>query len=125
MANPHFATLTSIYGKTVFDADVSSTDSQLLLNAASSNKLLKINTLVIANINGISSGNITIRIKNSAGSSLYSTLAYTVTVPADSSFVAISKDTPIYLREDKAIYLQASISGYLSATCSYEEIDDA
>lgn len=123
MANPNIVNVTSIYGKTAFDQDVSSSDS-LFLDGVS-NKLLKVNTLIIANIHGTGNANITIRIKNSAGSTLYSTLAYTVVVPADSSFVAISKDTSIYLQEDEAIYLQSSVSGYCSATCSYDEIDDA
>tara|TARA_R100001129_G_C5166218_1_gene203439 strand:- start:100 stop:477 length:378 start_codon:yes stop_codon:yes gene_type:complete len=125
MAAPNLVNVTSIYGKTAFDADVSSSGSELLENAASSNKLLKINSLIIANIDGTNTATITVEIRNSASSGVHSTLAKTVTVPPDAVYVAISKDTPIYLEEDKAIYLTASLSGDLSATCSYDEIDDA
>ncbi len=125
MANPNLVNVTSIYGKTAFDADVSNTASAIVSNSSTSNKLLKINTLIIANDQGSASATITVQIRNYDGSSVLSTLAHTITVPADGAFVSISKDTPIYLEEDKAIYLTASSAGYLSATCSYDEIDDA
>ena len=37
----------------------------------------------------------------------------------------VGKDTSIYLEEDRAICLEASATGDLSAVCSYEELDDA
>lgn len=125
MANPNLVNVTSIFGKTVFEDNISSSDTEFLQNASSSNKLLKINSLIIANINGSASATITIQIRTGNGTGILSTLAHTVTVPADGAFVAISKDTPIYLEEDRAIYTDASASGNLSATCSYDEIDDA
>ena len=125
MANPNLVNVTSIYGKTAFDVDVSSTGDAIVGNSSTSNKLLKINTLIIANDQGSASATITIEIRDYAGTGVFSKLAQTITVPADGAFVAISKDTPIYLEENKAIYLIASSAGYLSATCSYDEIDDA
>ena len=122
MANPDIISASSIYGKTVFDNDVSNTASELLENAASSNKVLKINSLIIANVDGTDSADITVTIRNAAGGTTYSSLAHTISVPADATLVVISKDTSIYLEESGAIYLQASASGDLSATCSYEEI---
>ena len=124
MAAPNIVNVTSIYGKTVFDADISTGDDALLTNAASSNKVLKVNTLTIANIDGSNSATITLTIKNVAGTA-QGYLAYTVTVPADSTFVAISKDAPIYLEEDRVLHVDASTAGDLSAVCSYEELDDA
>ena len=41
---------------------------------------------------------------------------------ADATLVVISKDTSIYLLEDRAIYVAASAAGDLSATCSYDQI---
>ena len=46
MAAPNIVNVTSIFGKTAYDADVSSSASATLTNAASSNKLLKINTII-------------------------------------------------------------------------------
>ena len=125
MAAPNIASVTSIYGKTVFDADISLSDDVLLENAASSNKLLKINSLIISNIDGTNAADITVTIKNAAGDTVKGYLAKTINVPPDSTLVVISKDTSIYLEEDMEITLDASVAGDLSAVCSYDEIDDA
>lgn len=122
MANPNIINATSILGKTVFDADIATSASELFENAASSGKILKINSLIIANIDGTNAADITVTVRNAAGSTTYSTLASTISVPADATLVVISKDTSIYLEEDMSIYLAASAAGDLSATCSYEEI---
>ena len=122
MANPNIINATSILGKTVFDLDVSTSATSLVSNAASSGKILKINSLIIANIDGTNSADITVTIRNAAGNSTSSTIANTIAVPADAALNIISKDTSIYLLEDMSIYLAASATGDLSATCSYEEI---
>tara|TARA_B100001939_G_C16942771_1_gene618975 strand:- start:929 stop:1300 length:372 start_codon:yes stop_codon:yes gene_type:complete len=122
MANPNIINATSILGKIVFDVDVSNTATELLENAASSGKILKINSLIISNIDGANTADITVTIRNAAGGTTYSYLASTVAVPNDATLVVISKDTSIYLEEDMSLYVQASAAGDLSATCSYEEI---
>lgn len=124
MANPNIVSVASIYGKTVYDTDVSNTAASLVSNAASSGKILKINSLIIANIDGTNSADITVTLRNAAGSSTYSTLASTIAVPNDATLVVISKDTAIYLEEDMSLYVLASAAGDLSATCSYEEISE-
>ena len=122
MANPNIVAVANIYGKTAFDADISNTASAIVTNAASSGKILKINSLIIANIDGTNAADITATIRNAAGGTTYSTIANTVSVPADATLVVISKDTSIYLEEDMSLYLQSSVAGDLSGTCSYDEI---
>lgn len=122
MANPNIAGLSNIYGKTVFDADIATSASAIVTNAASSGKILKINSLIIANIDGSNAADITVTIQNAAGNSVSSTIANTVSVPADATLVIISKDTQIYLEEDMSIHLASSVAGDLSGTCSYDEI---
>ena len=124
MAAPNIVSVTSIYGKTVYDTDISTDDDVLLENAVGSNKLLKVNSLIIANIDGTNAADITVTLCD-AGGSLLATLAKTISVPADSTLVVISKDTSIYLEENREIKLDASAAGDLSAVCSYDEIDDA
>ena len=124
MANPNIVSVASIYGKTVYDTDVATTAASLVSNAASSGKIFKINSLIIANIDGTNSADITVTLRNAAGSSTYSTLASTIAVPNDATLVVISKDTAIYLEEDMSLYVLASAAGDLSATCSYEEISE-
>ena len=122
MANPNIVSVASIYGKTVYDTDVATSAASLVSNAASSGKILKINSLIIANIDGSASADITVTLRNAAGGTTYSTLAGTIAVPADATLVVIGKDSAIYLEEDMALYVLASAAGDLSATCSYEEI---
>lgn len=123
MANPNIVAVSSIYGKTVYDTDVATSPAALVTNAASSGKVLKINSLIIANIDGTNAADITVTLRQTSNASvLHSTIANTVSVPADATLVVISKDTSIYLEEDQALYVVASASGDLSATCSYEEI---
>tara|TARA_Y100000004_G_scaffold124951_1_gene140538 strand:+ start:10 stop:381 length:372 start_codon:yes stop_codon:yes gene_type:complete len=123
MANPNIVSVASIYGKTVYDTDVATSAASLVSNAASSGKILKINSLIIANIDGTNSADITVTLRNTSAT-IFSTLASTVAVPADATLIVISKDTSIYLEENMALYVQSSASGDLSATCSYEEISE-
>ena len=124
MANPNIVAVASIYGKTVYDADIATSASSLVSNAASSGEILKINSLIIANIDGTNNADFTVTLRNAAGGTTYSTLAYTITVPSDATLVVISKDSSIYLEEDMSLYVLASAAGDLSATCSYEEISE-
>jgi len=122
MANPNIVAVANIYGKTAFDADVAVTASAIVTNAASSGKILKINSLIISNIDGSAAADITATIRNASGGTAYSYLASTISVPNDATLVIISKDSSIYLEEDMSIWLAASVAGDLSATCSYDEI---
>lgn len=124
MANPNIVSVASIYGKTVYDTDIAASAASLVSNAASSGKIYKINSLIISNIDGTNSADITITLRNAAGGTTYSTLASTVAVPADATLIVVSKDTSIYLEEDMSLYVLASAAGDLSATCSYEEISE-
>ena len=124
MANPNIVSVGSIYGKTVYDTDIAATAASLVSNAASSGKIFKINSLIIANIDGTNAADITVTLRNAAGGTTYSTIANTVAVPADATLVLISKDSSIYLEEDMSLYVLASVAGDLSATCSYEEISE-
>ena len=122
MTAPNIVNVSSIYGKTVFDADIATTKSAIVTNAASSSKLLKINSLIISNIDGSATADITVTIENAAGNSVNGTIAKTIAVPSDATLVLISKESSIYLEEDMSIHLLASAAGDLAATCSYEEI---
>ena len=125
MAAPNIINATSIYGKTVYDEDVAATESATLANAASSNKLLKINTIIAANIDGTNDADITVYVSTASSATALFYLAKTITVPADSSLVIISKDTAFYMEEDRAIRALASAAGDISLMVSFDELDDA
>lgn len=123
MANPNLAKLTSIYGKTTYDTDVATTDSTLV-DTVAADKVLKINTIIAANIDGGANATISVWVALGTGAAAFY-LAKTVTVPPDASYVVISKDTSFYLEAGLRIRALASSAGDISLMCSYEELDDA
>jgi hypothetical protein len=118
MAAPNILNMTYMYGKTKFAA-ITDSATEILANAAASGKVIKINSLYIANIDGTNNTNITVDIYRS--STAYE-IAHTIVVPADSTLLIIGKDGPIYLEEGDSIRATASATGDLQATISYEEI---
>ena len=121
MAAPNLINTSSIYGKTTAE-DLTTGTLQLLLCPA--NKVLKVNTIIVSNIDGTNAADATVGYHNNVGNSNYA-LASTISVPADSTLVVLSKDTSIYLEESDYIYGSASATGDLQIIISYEEIDDA
>ena len=120
MANPNVVAVSSIYANTAVDADVAASAVSLL--TCGSNKLQKINSLVIANIDGTNAATIDVWVTRSSADYY---IAKTISVPADATLVVIDKNMGLYLMESDVLKIQASAAGDLSATCSYEEIDDA
>lgn len=123
MAAPNIASASSIIGKTAV-VDLSTTNATLVVeNAASSSKVLKINSLYVANVDGTSSSEITVSVyseDNIGGTA--TEICKTVTVPADATLIVIDKDSYIYLEEDKSIGATAADASRLKVVCSYEEI---
>jgi hypothetical protein len=118
MANPNIVNVTDIRGRTAVQA-VGTSAAAIVTNTAGSNKILKINSLTIANVDGVNSANITVDLFR--GGVAYE-IAFTIAVPADATLVVISKDTSIYLEEGDSLRCTASAAGDLDAICSYEEI---
>ena len=122
MANPNIVNATTILGNSLSVA-VGTSATQLASNAASSNKVFKINSIVIANIDGTVAADITVNIYSAAalgGSGL--AIASTISVPADASLIVTDKTTMFYLLENQSIGEIASATGDLVATISFEEI---
>ena len=122
MAAPNIVNVTSILGKTTAAALDTTLTTSLLANGANSNKLLKLNSIIVANKDGSSTAGVTISWYNGS-TDFY--LASTVDVPADSTLVVMGKDSPIYLEEGQSIRGGASANGDLDVIISYEELDDA
>jgi hypothetical protein len=123
MAAPNIVNVTTIYGKTTYLTPANTTANVLLANAASSGKVLKINQIVAANVNGSSAVDTTVAINSAAaGSGTSYPIASTISVPADASLIVADKTTAIYLEEDKSIVVTSGTSSGISYTISYEEI---
>ena len=122
MTAPNLVNVTSILGKLAVANLGTTKTTALLANGNNSNKLLKVNSVIVANKDGASSADVTISVHD--GSNDYY-LASTVAVPADSTLIVIGKDSPIYLPENHTIRGGAETSGDLDVVISYEELDDA
>ena len=97
MANPNLVNVTTITAKSLQAALTTTLTTQILENAAASGKVFKINNIIIANIDGTSSVDISVFITKSGGSPV--AIASTVSVPADSTLIAFDKNSSIYLEE--------------------------
>jgi len=124
MANPNIVNVTDIRGKTTYAALTTTLTTNLLNNAASSGKVFKINSIMIANVDGTNAADVTIDINTKAdGSGTSYALANTISVPADATLNLIDKNSSFYLEEDKSILGGASANSDLEIVISYEEIN--
>jgi hypothetical protein len=119
MAQPNIVNVATILGH-VEGLAVTTSASAIVTNSSGSNKVFKINSLIIANVNGTTAADITADVYKNQTTAFR--LAFTISVPADATLVLISKDTSIYLEENDSIRLTASSNSVLEAVCSYEEI---
>ncbi len=123
MAAPNIVGVTTIIGITTFLSLGDTSATVLLSNAASSGKVLKVNSIIVANDDGTNTANITVSINNAAaGGGTAFKLAHTIDVAADSTLVVIDKASSIYLEENKSLVVTASAGGDLDVICSYEDI---
>ena len=127
MANPNIVNVSTIYGNTSSYLISSTADpfaTALINNPASSGKIFKINSVLVANVDGTSAADVTSKLFSQhdlggTGTALISTAS----VPADSTLIVVDKSTAIYLLEDKSIGATASAANDLVITCSWEEIN--
>jgi hypothetical protein len=124
MANPNIAAVSAIYGNTSTTSLTTTNATSIASNAASSGKVYKINSIVVANVDGTSAADITINLYTAAGLGGTATaIASTISVPADSTLIVTDKTTSFYLLEDKSIGAIASAANDLVVTASWEEIN--
>ena len=130
MANPNIVSVTSIKGESV-GYNLSATTTTTLLTV-SSDKVVKVNRIVCANVDGTNAADLSLSVVKSNftpdGVANFDTsgtffLAKTISVPADAALVVL--DTPIYLMEGDVLKGGASAASDLDLIISYESIDDA
>ena len=130
MANPNIVSVSSIKGESVGFALTATTTTTLLTVA--SDKIVKINRITCANVDGTNAADLTLSITKANftpdGVDNFDTsgtfhIAKTVSVPADATLVVL--DTPIYLMEADVLKGGAGAASDLELFISYESIDDA
>ncbi len=121
MAAPNLLNPTTCTGKTVGAALGVTLTTALLTNAAASGKVLKVNSVYVANVDGANSADLTMSVNDASAATTYK-IANTIAISGDSTLVVVEKDSPIYLEEGDILQGGASAAGDLEAVISYEEI---
>ena len=118
MAAPNLKTPAAITGKTDGYA-VTTSLAAALSNGAASGKVLKVNSVYCANVDGSASADIDLSYYNGT-TDFY--LAKTISVPADATQVLVTREAPIYLEEGDSLRAKASANSDLELVISYEDI---
>ena len=118
MSAPNIVNVATITGKSVGAALGTTTTTALLTNASSSNKVIKVNSIIVSNIQGTDT---TTTISYYDGSTDWN-LASTINVPGNTALVVSDKNSAIYLEEGDSIRGGASTASRLEAVISYEEL---
>jgi len=123
MAAPNIVNVATITAKTDTLLLTGTSVVQLLENAASSGKVIKVNSLIVANVDGSSAAAITVGVypqDDIGGTPVL--IASTIGVPADASLIVIDKNMGLYLEENTSIGVTASAANDLACTITYEEL---
>ena len=123
MAAPNIVNVATITAKTDTALLSGTSAVNALNNPASSGKVMKVNSLVISNVDASAAATITIGIypqDDIGGTAVI--YANAVSVAPNSFLVAIDKDVGMYLEEDTSLGVTASAANDLTYTITYEEL---
>jgi len=122
MAAPNLSSPTSITGKTTYLDLTSTSETDLLVNAASSGKALRVTFLALCNVDGTATVDATVKIHSAASGGTGYEIVSTMTVPADATVTPLGRDLSLWLEEDRRLTVTASAADDLVVVCSYEEV---
>ena len=123
MANPNIVAVVSIFGNTTGFALTTTLTNVLLANATASGKVYKVESIMVANVDGTNAADVTIDWNTNAGGTGTSiALAATISVPADATLNLVDKNSSFYLMENQSIIGGASANSDLECIIAYEEI---
>ena len=124
MANPNIVSVNSIFGNTTGFALTTTLTNVLLANATSSGKVFKIESIMVANVDGTNAADVSIDYHTAANGTAGSSfaLAATISVPADATLNLVDKNSTFYLMENQSIIGGASANSDLEVVIAYEDI---
>ena len=124
MANPNIVDVTNILGNNSLTALTTTSATSIINNAASSGKVYKVNSIVVANVDGSAAADVTISIysEDDLGGTAFQIVS-TLSVPADASVIVTDKSTGFDLKEDQSVGATAGTASDLVVTASWEEIN--
>lgn len=121
MAAPNIVNITGVYGKTT-GILLTNSNQDILLNAANSNKVLKINSIFATNVTSDNSNaSLTAAFYDS---SITTTLEFSnlTVIPPFTTLVVVDKDSSFYLEEGDKIIAKADKANGIKFIISYEEV---
>ena len=119
MATPNLANVETITPKNAMGS-LSDTNRTTMIDVPAETAV-RIDTILLANIDGTDAVDATVEISNDNGSTFFK-IASTISVPADSTLDLISR--PIYLDETDLISVTAGAANDLAFHVSYVELVD-
>lgn len=123
MAAPNIVNISSMVGKTDTTSLTTTSATNILDNAASSNKVLRVTLVRAVNTDGSNAANITVSLYSAASLGGTETeLIQAKEVAINTNLDVITKDTPLYLEEDTSLGATASAANDIKMIVTYEEI---
>tara|TARA_R100000234_G_C4942540_1_gene153579 strand:+ start:294 stop:653 length:360 start_codon:yes stop_codon:yes gene_type:complete len=119
MATPNLANIATLTPKNAM-GNLDGTSRTTMIDVPAETAI-RIDSILIANVDGSNAADVTVEISNDNGSTYYK-IASTISVPADSTLDLISR--PIYLDETDLIAVTAGAADDLTYHVSYVEMLD-
>ena len=123
MTAPNIVNVSTITAKTA-SAALGTSAASIVSNAASSNKVFKVNNIICSIVDGTNNADVSFFLNDGAAGagSTNRAIVKTVVVPAAASLVVIDANSKLYLEENTSITALASAASDLEIIVSYEEI---
>ena len=119
MTAPNLRNPTTMTGKTARQNIGVASTVGILTNATSSGKVLKINSIFAANVDGANAVDVSISVYDGS-SDVY--VAKAINVPPKATQVISQKDTYFYLEEGDQLRVEASAANDVNIVVGYEDI---
>jgi hypothetical protein len=123
MANPNLASATAVYAANAQLSLTSTSATELVSNAASSGKVYLVDSITVANVDGVNAADISVvRFNSATNTGTAFPICSTVVVPADASLIVVGTENKINLTENESIYVTASAANDLVVDCNWKEL---
>ena len=121
MATPNLVNVSTITPKNTMGA-LGDTNRTTMVDVTAE-YAAKVDTILIANVDGTDACDVTLEISNDNGSTYYK-IASTISVPADSTLSFLDATGPLWLDETDLLAITAGTASDLSWAVSYSEMAD-
>jgi hypothetical protein len=123
MAAPNIVNISTLTGKTVVTNLTTTSATSVLNNAASSGKVFRVLMLRVVNVDGSSSVNITVNLYSEDDIGGTATeLVQSKGLGTNTYLDIITRDSPLYLEEDRSLGVTASAANDAKVIVTYEDI---